>query len=584
MLAGLVCEPCLDLGRKGEPFIPLTVRLVEPATKPDGRELVAVCMRDELCVTEHGEIFDLAGLVERLRERETGERGSKGRGRIRRELPEQLAPCWIITDNALDLLGYLNASACADSPMWNWQCGLRAPSAWRPEADSKRGLEWIVPKPVRVGFASRKSDRRRAKGRARWYELLDAGVFCELPGDGGTPDAAELLAFAIDLRRWSVAHQLPMLPTASAYGSRLLRDARFGGGWRRKVPASTNQALRRRLPGNHYQLAGARDKTYREVHKLDQKGAHHYAAANIAFPHPDELNAAGWFRRPAPREGARATGPGAIEWQSDQWRELLARPGIFTLAITVPELLALDEFVIPALRRPEPRWRTITSVELAHIQQLRAEGWKIGLGDIWSAYTSPDTDDRLREYAYWAGSQSGPRWLKPLLLSPYGLLAVRPRKFRNVWRWCAKPDGSVGFQTRWGQLVGYERTGKRERESQTANVLWRCLIESSVRLESLRHAQRLRGAGYRPLAVYADAVFAIGDGEPPAPLPWRYEGVVHDLTFDGPSRYRSREESRLPGTPRSRHGLQRSLKRKPKGGDHHSDQTQEQDQQQRAGT
>lgn len=563
-LAGLACDGCLDRGIRGEPFIPLTVKPANPTARPEARQIVAVCMRDQRCVTEHGETFGLEGLVERIRERKPGELGRKGT--LRPGMPERLDPCFVVTDHGLDLLGYLEHSRAAESRMWNWNNALRAPSAWRPEARSRSRAVFVEPRPVRFGYASRNGGEKRAKCRARWYELLDVNHFCELPGGWGNPDAIELLRFGVELREWANREHLPMLTSASAYGSRLLRDARFGGGWRRKVPAATNAALRSKLPGNHYQLLTPTGRTLETVHKFDQHAAHHHAALVTRFPDADELEVSGWFRRPPPREGARVTrqATGAIEGLSDRARELLARPGVFTLAIHVDERIALDKLTIPALRHPGTSWRTVTSVELAHIRELRDQGYRIGLGDIWCAWTSPATDDRLNEFAWWAterisaATAKQKRWLKPALLAAYGMLAAKPRRFRNVWRWCSNPDGAVGFPTRYGQLFGYERASKRERESQTANVLWRALIESSVRLESLRFAQHLRAGGMRPLSIYADAVFAAGDLDDfrqlarvsAVPAPWRYEGVIHDLSFESPSRYRAREETRLPGTRR----------------------------------
>lgn len=557
--AGLVCEPCIDRGRRGEPFIPLTVNMVESKSPREKRPLVAVCVRDNQCVTEAGSVFDLTGLVERIRDREHGEAGRKGR--LRSNLPAQLPPSIVVTDMGMELLAFLDHSPCARSPLWQWQATLRTPSAWRPEARASSPRAWTIPKPVMFGYASRRGGRRHAEGRARWYQLLDVTDFCELPNGWGEPDAAELMRFAICLREWACSNQLPMLTSASAYGSRLLRDARFGGGWRRKVPSSTNSQLRRHLPGNHYQLLTRPNLRHAQVHKLDQEGAHHYAALNTRFPHPDLLRADGWFRQLPPADGAPVRDHGPIRHLSDRWSQLIERPGLFCIAVHADERMAADRLELPALRRAGVRWRMLTSVEIAH---LAATGRKFILGDIWAAWTSVEVDERLNEYAWWSGRELDHNrvlrgWLKPTLLAGYGLLAAKPRRYRTAWRWCSRPDGGVGFQTSRGLLVGYERATKREREPQTTNVLWRALIESQVRLESLTFARRLREQGWRPIAIYADAVFATGPDGPPTPSPWRYEGVVHDLEFESPARYRSREETRLPGSPRARDGLQRVL-------------------------
>lgn len=511
-------------------------------------------MRDQQVILESGETFSVLGLVDRLRERLPGEKGGSKWG-MRRQV-EQLPPSLIVTDMGVELIGYLDAHPeLTDHPLWQWQLGLRSHSAWRPEAKSDTRFEFIVPRPVRFGFASQRGGRRRAKGRARWYQVIDVAMFCELPDGWGEPDATELLRFGLELKAWANDNQLPILPSVSAYGSRLLRDARFGGGWRRKVPGATNARIRRLLPGNHYQLLTDR-RVYNSAHKFDQKSAHHYAALKTRFPHPDRLEAEGFWRQPAPPDGARMGSRGAIHAGTDRHAELLARPGVFHLAVKVPERVAIDNLAIPALRKPGHRWQTVTSAEVEHLQ--RTPGVK--LLDIWCCWTSPDEDDRLREYAFWSGRQldhadpSMKRWLKPLLLAAYGMLAVKPHRFRNAWRWCKSTDGAIGWQTSYGTLVGIEKSGKRERESATANVLWRALIESAVRLESLTFAQELRAARFRPISVYADAVFTdcTDSRDPPTPPPWRWEGLVHRLEFETAQRYRCDEETRLPGVPRRR--------------------------------
>lgn len=553
-LAGLACDDCLDAGRKGEPFIALTVGPARPVRRLEDRPIVGVSMGASEGVTEAGDLFDLAGLVDRVRERKPGECGFGS------ELPDRLPPAIIVTDHALDLLAFLDASRASRSPFWQYQVKVRAGGAWRPEARSKR--VFLTPLPVRFGYASRRGRKTRATGRSHWFLLIQPSAFCEVPDGWGPLTSLDLLRFGMDLREWANRQRVPVLQAVSAYGVRLLRDSRFAGGneggWRRKIPAATNRRLRAFLPGNHYQLLGRREHTYSTVHKYDQAGAHHYAALTSQFPHPDSFRVDGWFRRPEPIPGTLFDQRGPIRVNTQKWGELTRNPGLFIIGVSVPELVAADNLEIPALRRPGQRWQILTSVELEHARQVPG----VRLLDIWACWTSPDQDDRLPEYALWAGQQLAGstdrrrRWLKPLLLVAYGMLAVRPGRFRTAWRWCARPDGAVGWQTRYGHLTGYERIGSTERESPVANVAWRAIIESKVRLQSLQFARELRSTGMRPIAVYADAVFATGR-QPNGPLlpPWRYEGMIHDLIFESPGRYRSVEETRLPGVPRARDRL-----------------------------
>lgn len=541
-MRGLACDDCLDHNLCGEPFIPLTVKMVDRKAKPDARPVIAVCVRDFTCLLETGETFPLEELPRRLRDRSHG-------GANKFEDPP-LPPAIVVTDQGVDLLAWLDGSELAEDPFWQWQVALTEMSAWRPEARSQRvRAVSLQPRPLRFGFASRMNGRRRAHGAARWYQLVDVHRFVELPGGWGECDMRDLMKFGVELRDWCNRAGVPVGSSASAIGGRLLRDSRFGDGWRRKVPAATNARARKLLPGNHYQLLTAADKRIPEAHKWDMARAHHWAALNVRFPHPDTLDVRGFFRH-APTDGS-----GFFRTGSRAWKRELERPGMFIVRVDVPERVTLDPLVLPMLRRPGRRWVGLSSEEIEEVRRLGVD-----LGDIWCSWTAEDTDERLNEYSFWAQRElqqaDAPRWLKPALLAAYGLLAAKPRGYRAAWRKVHRPAGGIGWNTAHGVLLGVEVEPGRPREPQTANVVWRCLIESRVRLEAIRFARDLRAARLRPVAIYADAVFATGDipGTHGVPPPWRYEGVIHDLTFDGPSRYRSREETRLPGIPRRRDG------------------------------
>jgi hypothetical protein len=547
-LMGLLCDACIDLGiTGGEPFIPLTVKMMDSKATADERPIIAVSLAERRVILEGGEVFPLDELPRRLMDREHG-------GANKFEDPP-LASAIVVCDQGVDLLAWLDGSAVAEDPFWQWQVAMTEKSAWRPEARSKSPRTFLEPKARRFGFASRVGGHRRAHGRARWFQVLDVHQFVELPGGWGEQTSSDLLKFGFELREWCNRVKVPVGSSASAVGARLLRDSRFGEGWRRKVPAATNARARMMLPGNHYQLLAPTGKQFEQVHKWDMARAHHWAALTTRFPHPDRLDARGWFRH-APTD-QQVCGP--IRRGSPEWREMVTQPGMFVGRLTVPEQASLDPLALPILRKAGSRWATFSSAELAEALEAGAT-----LGDIWASWVSPDVDERLNEYSCWAQEElqrsGAPRWLKPALLSAYGLLAARPRAHRAAWRWVHKTDGGVGWQTSEGYLSGLEIEKGKVSEPQTVNVIWRVLIERAVRQEALRFARSVRDHGGRPLAVYADAIFAIvRDGEPSMriPPPWRYEGVIHNLEFEGPSRYRSREETRLPGTPRKREGMMR---------------------------
>jgi hypothetical protein len=547
----LTCDACFDAGYRGEPYIPLIVKMTAPKRTSEMRPILAVCMREMTVLTEDGEMFSVEELAGRLRERRPGERA----GSIS-DTGEPLPPAIVTVDHGVDLLAWLDNSACADSPFWQWQVALTEMSAWRPEAKArKRSSVSLQPRPMRFGFASRSRGRRRQEGRARWYQMIDVHRFCELPDGWGAPDARELLRFGVSLREWCNANRVPVSSSGSGIGSRLLRDSRFGGGWRRKIPAATNARARTLLTGNHYQLLTVSSKRIEMAHKFDMRRAHHWAALTTGFPHPDTLDAHGWFRHMPHGED-----DGPITMGSPRWETLARSTGLHIVRVFTPKIVAADPLELPQLRRAGRRWVALSSDELAYV---RARGDGVRVGDMWASWSSPDLDDRLNAYSWWAQTAleapDAEPWLKPALLSVYGLLAARARRYRSAWRWTSQSEGELGWHTPRGMLVGMELPAGREREPAHVNVVWRAMIERRVRMEALRFARSLRDRGMRPVSIYADAVFATGNVDPIIfPVPWRYEGVIHDLAFDGPQRYRAREETRLPGTPRERGQLTRA--------------------------
>lgn len=552
---GLVCAGCLEAGLgMGEPFIPLTIAPRKRIRREDARPVIAVSMSDGHALTEEDELLTLEQLVERLRERHPGRPMTNAW-----KDAEQLPPAIIVTDNSTDLLGYLNAQeALTDCPFWQFKISLREHSAWRPEAKS----------PDRVftrecvdlfGFASKRGDQRRAGGRARYYQVIDPQHFSDaarrMMAATGMRALEELRELGRDIRAFCNEHGLRMASTAAGIATQLLRGGEFWPRWRRKVPMADNRRAREHLPGNHYQLIDATELDGpQDAHKLDMSNAHHATAFGCQFPSSDLLRAHGKFKRP-PEDGSPYTlgDLGDNRPLSPDRRLMLGQHGMFCLALNVRQKLADDPLALPSLRKAGRHYRYVFSPELPAILAAEREGL-LRLEYVHAAWCSPEVDEGLQEYAWWAvkqlqhGGAYRRRWLKGTLLAAYGLLASRPRRHRSAWRW-ANSDQELVIHTRYGDLFCVERATKRERESPTANVIWRGIIEAALRARMLEEARRMREDGHRVLSIYADGLFTAGDR--PASSVLRYEGVRHALRFyGGATHYDSTEEQRLPGIRR----------------------------------
>lgn len=355
---------------------------------------------------------------------------------------------------------------------------------------------------------------RRPNGhaRGRWYHVLDPTVFSGVISVSEKP--SDLLEWGVDVRDFCRDNDLPIRPTAAGLAGMLLRDPRFYPEPRRKIPKATNERARPALPGNYYRANCLLDFPYRALY-ADQDAAHHSVAASSTFPHPDDLDARGFF------EDLRDDpwiSPGDPEFDAT-----IAEPGLF-----------FGKLSIPIQRRrpfPHPIEELGAGARLAfffsnEIELLEALGIRIQY--LVAAWTSSEIDVGLPAYARWsldqiaAADELRRRWIKPLLLSAYGLLAARPRKLRTVYR------QGAGTEITLGSMTGRLREANSETQIPIANVIQRGIIEAEVRRRSIELAAALETTGKNVLAIYADGVLFEGD---PIMLPpgWRYEGSSERL-------------------------------------------------------
>lgn len=319
-----------------------------------------------------------------------------------------------------------------------------------------------------------------------------------------------LIEWAYDLRSFLQTNNLSLKGTQSAIAAQLLRDSRFYSTPRRKIPKATNKQARDTLPGNFYMYAGANPDLIYKALEVDQKSSHHSIASTLRFPSADSLYAKGYFRS-LPNKVFAMRG-------SRLFNRLINQHGLFYGCIRVPRRGAQGTpFLIP---QAEYLGVDKTGYKCCfffsnEVRELLATGCEIEY--VIAAWTSEETDDGLNRFALWSLEQlanadaTRKRWLKPLLLSVYGLLATRPKPMVSAYLRGNTNGELTFFHVGRGEvieLLKYETS--RQFEPAFANVIHRGMIEAETRIRSLEMARWLSEQGFNVLTVYADAVYAEG--------------------------------------------------------------------------
>lgn len=400
-----------------------------------------------------------------------------------------------------------------------------------------------------LGF--RPPDKSKKKGH--YHYPLDPMVFTRRSVheliDGDDPRVIKLYRWAASIREWTEGQKLRISPTQGGLAGQLLRDRRFFPDDRRKVPKATNARIRPTLPGNFYRLYADEGRAH-QAYYLDMKSAHHNIAAQLAFPDPNTLYARGHFRvtddavvtvhssRPYARNGTALFN-----------RLTTQAHGLLYVCLSVP-ILRGKHFPPPYLERPGRRMAWVYTNELPTLRTLG-----VSIDWVTAAWVSFDTCNGLNRYAEYAmrelaanNAETG-RWLKPALLSTYGILAARPRVREFAFR---QAKGGIPKQYPAGSamLRCMAMVSDEEHEVPIANVLYRGMIEAEQRKQALDLARDLHARKHKIIAVYADSVFV--DSSKPLPFlpePWVIQEQLDRLQFWHPTAFTSVQATKLPGIP-----------------------------------
>lgn len=432
----------------------------------------------------------------------------------------------------------------ADNPLWQFRASPVERSAWAPGRKRK-----AVMRDCTIGYLGFKSENKR---KGHYHYPLSPQTFVlktvselrrGIPGEDAT--IIKLMEWAKDVRAFLQKHKLNLSPSSGGIAAQLLKDEKFYPEARRKVPRHTNAKVRDHLPGNFYELYAAKEGVGRHrAAYLDQISAHHHAAATLEFPSANTLKRRGRHSTLEDRSFAKFGTP--------KYEELIGQYGLFYLAIETPRFFEAD-FPLPECVSGTSsygyRRGYFYSNELPYLKEIG-----VRIRHIIACWTSPDRDYGLNKYSEWAvdeiakaPSVSKP-WLKPTLLSTYGVLAARPKVLEFGYKH-AKGGEPKRYPCGNGFLDVEAKASTKMREPVMANVLHRGMIEAETRLTSLRLARWLARKDYTILAIYADSVFVEADDLPLLPPPWRIQEFLTSLHFQSSTHFTSREISKTPGVP-----------------------------------
>lgn len=354
-----------------------------------------------------------------------------------------------------------------------------------------------------------------------WHRCLDLDMFYSNSSSTAEIQTVEqMIDFARSLTKFIDDEGLSFSPTASGLSGQFLRDSRFYPDARRKVPSFINEQARTQLPGNYYRLDCQIEKRYQAL-ELDQKRSHHFHAEHERMPDSNSIMAHGDTRELKDISFGRT-------------------PSGFSGLIYARTTYDGDEI----------QDRFIWSSELPYLKDI---GLKV-IGVI-ASWGSTQRDKGIVRYARYCQNRldkySDAGWLKPILLTTYGLLGSRPRELTSIhFRAKGKPFDLV-TDGEWlhGFLVSHSHG--RKVDPKVANVLQRGIIEAATKTESLAFAKHLTLNGVTVLSIYADAVI-VDDGnrdeiESLLLPPWRIKGNLTDWTPLSTQAYISVERERLPG-------------------------------------
>jgi hypothetical protein len=450
----------------------------------------------------------------------------------------------VVATNAGKIVKYLD-ELLDDNPRWQFKLSPVNQEHWGPNRVQRRTItmKTIV---GFMGFQAVKDSNGKKIVDSLYHYPIEPDTFSgktihELkPGE--LPRIMKLYEWAKDIRTFLQLNNLVVRPTAGGIAGQLLRDKRFYPDARRKVPQRTNARARDQLPGNYYRLF-VKERTHHTAVYLDQKSAHHSCVLDIDFPDANSLFAKGHFYNPPDKPMATAGTP--------RFKRLIAEHGLFLVTVRNPQMPP-TVFPLPCMEREGLGQAWIFSNEISYLEKY---GCKIE--SIIAQWTSPDVEHGLNAYAKWSlhelsvNHSDRTQWLKPLLLSTYGILAAKPKAIEVGFK-RANSGQEKMYPVGSGVIKVLAKSSNAKHEMPTANVIHRGMIEAETRLRSVKLAREVSQLGMKVLAIYADSVFVDTNGKkmPLLDNRWQVKGELQSLQFFSSTSFTSDVLTKLPGIPK----------------------------------
>lgn len=417
-------------------------------------------------------------------------------------------PIMLVCDNPHRVFLHLHAHFQND-PEWNTRFSVGSGERFHTDGTTKKP-KVTVAQDIRIAYFG----FRGANDKSRYFHPISPGDFMrdQRKYREDLSDLVRLYEWGGRVRGWMRKNKVRFSNSRGGLSAQLLRDKRFYPDARRKVPKRTNEKARVALPGNHYAMADESRSIFAKVFIIDQENAHHFAAKTVALPNANSLFAHGRFL-------VESDVPYA-EKGTDLYDQLIKEHGLFRLNVLVPHRLR-DPYVPPWLEDHGPQQIFLYSNEVKWAKSLGVQ-----ILSISRCWTSPNIDTGLAKYATWAEKQitaENKRWLKPVLLSAYGVLGARPRNIETA-HYRSKAGEPYRYILGPVPVMMNKYVTKREIQADVANVVQRGMIEAETRKLSVELARTLTAEGHYVIAIHADGLLVRDSGNQQFPIfakPWR---------------------------------------------------------------
>lgn len=406
-------------------------------------------------------------------------------------------------------------------------------------------------------------------------ELTDRPVYDFF---GGDPEnlALELATIAYDYVEWCRETDFPVANGRGAQASQFLMDSRFGWFPRRIIPLRHCRIAQENLPAVYaraFEPAGPTDGFVREV---DQKSAHHYSAILNGTANSSTLVAYGLG------SDSLICSPG-----SEKWERLVKSYGMHKLLLKVDHAEVNRRIKFPFLETLSDQPFVQAWVWSSEINAVINEpGVEIvgALATLSSRRSNPGLSNfakfSMREIDRNRGT-TRMTWLKPLLVSAYGVLAIPPKE-GAAWTTIPSKNTHNARSVPWiveGREVQLYVYAKRKIPSpRFANPFDTGIIQAATRAETIAMARKLEvlndgrvvmcmgdsclfsSKDKGQLLIFAEDEYAASMGDPLGALSeagheWRVKQELTNFEILASNSYRSDQTEKRPGIPRGRRGL-----------------------------